>query len=134
MRLKYLLDTNICIYIAKQKPESVIKKFEELKAGEVAMSLITFGELLFAAMKSHSSQQALAILIELISFIPALPIDNDVADHYGDIRLNLEKQGKPIGNNDLWIASHARALNVTLITHNVKEFDRVLKLKIENWI
>jgi len=134
MHLKYLLDTNICIYIAKQKPETVMKKFEKLKVGELAMSIITYGELLYGANKSHYQNQAHEKLVELTTLIPALPLNNDVAEHYGHIRAHLEKMGKPIGNNDLWIASHAHSLKVILVTNNLKEFNRIPNLKIENWV
>ncbi len=133
MHLKYLLDTNICIYIAKKKPETVMKRFTKLEVGEIAMSIITHGELLYGAKKSHFADQAHEKLIELTTLIPVLPLNSDVAEHYGDMRSNLEKIGKPIGNNDLWIASHARALKVILVTNNLKEFNRVPSLKIENW-
>ena len=134
MKLRYLLDTNICIYIAKQKPVTVMKKFEKLEVGEIAMSIITYGELLYGAKKSHSPDKTHNKLIELTTLIPVFELNNNVAEHYGDIRSNLEKLGKPIGNNDLWIAAHARALEVTLVTNNSKEFKRVTNLKIENWI
>src|SRR5436190_17039527 len=108
--LEYLLDTNICIYIAKQKPLSVLHKFEQLVVGQVAMSTITYGELLFGAQKSHHPHQAVKILEELTGLIPALPIPTETGKLYGEIRSKLEKQGTPIGNNDLWIAAHALAL------------------------
>jgi tRNA(fMet)-specific endonuclease VapC len=134
MKVKYLLDTNICIYIAKQKPVTVLRKFEKLGVGEIAMSTITYGELLYGANKSHFPDQTHQKLADLTMFIPVLPLNSDVAEHYGDIRANLEKIGKPIGNNDLWIASHARALQVILATNNTKEFTRVPNLRIENWV
>lgn len=134
MRLKYLLDTNICIYIAKQKPVTVMKKFEELEVGQVAMSVITYGELLYGANKSQSPESAHNKLVELTTLIPSLELNNETAEYYGDIRKNLEKMGKPIGNNDLWIASHARALDVILVTNNLKEFNKVPNLRIENWV
>ena len=134
MKLRFLLDTNICIYIAKQKPLSVFRKFEQLAVGEVAMSTITYGELLFGAQKSHHPRQAMKILDELTSMILALPIPTEAGKQYGKIRNNLEKKGTPIGNNDLWIAAHALTLGVSLVTNNVKEFQRVKNLKIENWI
>jgi tRNA(fMet)-specific endonuclease VapC len=134
MRLRYLLDTNICIYIAKKKPVTVMKKFEKLEVGEIAMSVVTYGELLYGANKSHSPEQAHTTLVELTTLIPALALNNEVAEHYGNIRATLEKIGKPIGNNDLWIASHARALAVILVTNNLKEFSRVPNLRTENWI
>ena len=134
MKLRYLLDTNICIYIAKQKPAGIFEKFEQLSVGEVAMSTITFGELLYGAEKSLHPKKTLHILEELASLIPPIPLSTDVGKHYGIIRSKLEKQGKLIGNNDLWIAAHALATDLILVTNNVKEFVRVPKLKIENWI
>src|SRR6476660_5307170 len=99
MALRYLLDTNICIYIAKQKPASVLKKFEQMEVGDVGMSIITYGELLYGAQKSHHPKKTQGVLAELVSLIPVLPMSIQVAKHYGDIRSKLEKQGKPIGNN-----------------------------------
>ncbi len=132
--LRFLLDTNICIYIAKQKPPAVLHKFEQLVVGEVAMSTITYGELLFGAHKSHHPRQAMKVLEELADLIPALPISTETGEFYGKIRSKLEKQGTPIGNNDLWIAAHALALGVVLVTNNVKEFRRVPHLKVDNWV
>lgn len=132
--LQYLLDTNICIYIAKQKPLSVLRKFEQLTVGQVAMSTITYGELLFGAHKSHHPRLAMKVLEELTSLIPALPISVETGKFYGEIRSKLEKQGQPIGNNDLWIAAHALDLGVVLITNNSKEFVRIPHLKVENWV
>lgn len=134
MALSYMLDTNICIYIAKQKPEGVIERFEELTVGEVGMSSITYGELYYGASKSHYPDESKAILDDLISLIPPLPLPTDSGMHYGDIRNNLQKQGKIIGNNDLWIAAHVLAIDVTLVTYNMKEFKRIPKLKVENWV
>jgi tRNA(fMet)-specific endonuclease VapC len=134
MKLQYLLDTNICIYIAKEKPVSVLQKFEKMAHGQLAMSVITYGELLYGADKSHHPKKARSILEDLSNLIPFLPLPIDTGEYYGTIRSTLEKQGKPIGNNDLWIASHALAAKLTLVTNNVKEFSRVLHLKIENWV
>ncbi len=134
MTLRFLLDTNICIYISKQKPISVLKKFEELKIGEVAMSMITYGELLYGAEKSHHPRKTLSILKQIAALIQPLPLSIDVSKYYGNIRSELEKQGKLIGNNDLWIAAHALAARLILVTNNVKEFSRVPYLKIENWV
>lgn len=133
MSLRYLLDTNICIYIAKQKPINVLHKFEQMSVGEVGMSTITQGELFYGAEKSHHPKKALYTLEELTSLIPPLPIPIQAGKYYGHIRSTLEKQGKPIGNNDLWIAAHVLALGLILVTNNVKEFSRIPHLKIENW-
>ena len=130
----YMLDTNICIYIIKKKPISVLQKFESLPLGSVAMSLVTYGELEFGALRSNNSKRALDILDEIAAYIPVLPMPIDAAKEYADIRANLSAKGTPIGNNDLWIAAHARTLGHTLITNNVKEFERVENLKLQNWV
>lgn len=134
MELRYLLDTNICIYISKQKPLSVLHRFEHLHVGEVGMSTITYGELFYGANKSQQSKQTLLALNELTKLIFPIPLAPETGKHYGEIRSQLEKKGKPIGNNDLWIAAHALALDVTLVTNNMKEFERIAYLKIENWV
>jgi tRNA(fMet)-specific endonuclease VapC len=131
---QFLLDTNICIYIAKQKPLSVLKKFEQLVVGQVAMSTITYGELQFGAQKSHHPRKTMKVLEELISLISPLPMPIETGKIYGEIRSKLEKQGMPIGNNDLWIAAHALAIDVVLVTNNDKEFRRIPHLKVENWV
>ena len=133
MTLKYLLDTNICIYIAKHTPIHIFNKFAELVLGEACMSTITYGELYYGVYKSQHAKKNMALLQELVSVIPALPIPTDASSHYGHIRSLLEQKGIPIGNNDLWIAAHALALNVTLVTNNMKEFRRVPHLVLENW-
>jgi len=133
MSLRYMLDTNICIYIAKQKPINVLHRFEQVAIGDIGMSIITYGELLYGAKKSHHPQKTLEMLEELASLIPPLPMPVQAARCYGDIRSGLEKKGKPIGNNDLWIAAHALALDLIIVTNNMKEFSRVTHLKLENW-
>jgi tRNA(fMet)-specific endonuclease VapC len=130
----HMLDTNICIYIIKKKPISVFQKFESLSVGSVAMSLVTYGELELVALRSSNAKKALAILDELAAYIPVLPMPTDTAKEYADIRANLSAKGMPIGNNDLWIAAHTRALGHTLVTNNLKEFGRVENLKLDNWV
>lgn len=134
MALKYLLDTNICIYIAKQKPLHILSKFEELIIGEACMSTITYGELYYGAQKSNHSKKNTTLLEELASLIPPLPIPTEAGKHYGQIRSELERIGMPIGNNDLWIAAHAISLDVILVTNNIKEFKRISHLTLENWV
>ncbi len=134
MKLTYMLDTNICVYIAKEKPTSVLHRFERLRVGEVAMSTITYGELLYGAHKSQYREKATKQLEALTHFIPPLPLPTDVADYYGKIRNTLARKGTPIGNNDLWIAAHALSLDIILVTNNEKEFQRIAELKIENWV
>ncbi|WP_223826329.1 type II toxin-antitoxin system tRNA(fMet)-specific endonuclease VapC [Spongiibacter pelagi] len=129
-----MLDTNICIYIIKKQPPSVLQKFESLPIGSVVMSLVTYGELEYGALKSNNSEKALNVLEELSNYIPVLPVGVDVAKAYASIRAGLEAKGTPIGNNDLWIAAHAKALGHTLVSNNIKEFERVSELKLENWV
>jgi tRNA(fMet)-specific endonuclease VapC len=130
----YMLDTNICIYIIKKKPMSVFEKFEKLPIGSVAISLVTYGELEYGALKSNNSEKAFNVLEELVNYIPVLPAGIDVAKHYAEIRADLATKGTPIGNNDLWIAAHARSLGYALVSNNVKEFERVENLMLENWM
>ena len=131
---RYLLDTNICIYIAKGQPLAVRERFARHALHELAMSAITVGELRFGAEKSQSRERALATIAQLVQMIAPRPLPMAAAEHYGDIRATLQKQGLPIGNNDLWLAAHARAEGWTLVTNNSREFARVPGLQIENWV
>ena len=133
MTLKYLLDTNICIYIAKHSPIHISHRFSKLGVGEACMSIITYGELCYGVHKSQHSKKNMALLQELISMIPPLPLPIDAGKQYGHIRALLEQKGTPIGNNDTWIAAHAVSLGVTLVTNNTKEFTRIPHLLLENW-
>ena len=132
--LRYLLDTNICIYIAKQRPPSVAARFAKLASGSVGMSLITFGELRYGAEKSKQRGEAMDALRRLSELIPVMTPDDTVGERYGALRAQLERAGTPIGNNDLWIAAHALDLGVTLVSNNTREFERVPKLKLDNWV
>jgi len=129
----FLLDTNICIYIRKNKPEALLRRFKTLRHGEAALSVITFGELLYGAEKSLHRVTALKLLEELAGFLPVMSLPETAAQTYGKIRAELERKGQMIGNNDLWIAAHARAAALTLVTNNEREFRRVPGLKIQNW-
>lgn len=132
--MKFLLDTNICIYIIKQKPLEVLHKFNTYQVGDIGISSITVAELEFGVQKSQypaKNQQALTqflLPLEIVNF------DHAAATIYGDIRARLEKQGTPIGSLDTLIAAHALSLQVILITNNIKEFSRVPNLKSENWV
>jgi len=129
----YMLDTDICIYIAKRQPPGVRARFEQLKPGQLIMSSITFGELCYGLNKSTQRTRALARLEELIQEIPVEDLNRNAAMTYGEIRAHLAKAGVLIGSNDLWIAAHAKALGVTLATNNEREFRRVPGLTVENW-
>jgi len=130
---RYLLDTNICIYIRQSRPPEVLKRFQKLRPGEAVLSVITFGELLYGAARSTKRAEAVARLEELRRLLPVLPLDESVADAYGAIRADLESRGERIGNNDLWIAAHSLATNLVLVTNNESEFSRVKGLKVQNW-
>ncbi len=134
MAVRYLLDTNICIYIAKHNPPAVRARFEQLRADSLAMSIITLGELQHGAEKSQSRDKALAVLQQLQRAIQVMPLTLEAGLHYGQIRSSLERAGQTIGNNDLWIAAHARAQSWVLVTNNEREFRRVDGLAVENWV
>ncbi len=133
MEARFLLDTNICIYIRRERPDKVLQRFQALRPGEAVLSVITFGELWFGAAKSLQRPAALEKLKELAAVLPVLALPESAAEAYGAIRADLERKGQMIGNNDLWIAAHARAADLTLVTNNEREFRRVRGLKTQNW-
>lgn len=132
--VRYLLDTNICIYIAKGQPLAVRHRFEQHAVQELAMSTITVGELRFGAEKSQARSRALATIDQLVQMIQPCPLPMQAAEHYGYIRAALQQLGQPIGNNDLWLAAHALAEGWTLVTNNTREFAGVPGLHVENWV
>ncbi|MBO1905754.1 type II toxin-antitoxin system VapC family toxin [Microvirga sp. 3-52] len=132
-QLQYLLDTNICIYIRRERPQAVLDRFKVLPPGSTTISVITCGELIYRVQKSPDPVKAMMILDELTALIPVVPLAIDVATIYGRIRSDLAARGELIGNNDLWIAAHAKSLGLTLVTNNEREFKRVHGLVIENW-
>jgi tRNA(fMet)-specific endonuclease VapC len=131
--LKYLLDTNIVIYVIKRRPIEVLGIFNE-NAGRMAISAVTLSELFHGAEKSAKVAQNLAVVEEFASLLEVLPYTAKASQHYGAIRSALERVGRPIGVNDLHIAAHARSEGLTLVTHNLGEFERVPGLLTENWI
>jgi tRNA(fMet)-specific endonuclease VapC len=133
MEARYLLDTNICIYIRRKKPEEVLRRFRTLRPGEAVLSVITFGELVYGAEKSAPRAAALELLRELAQVLPVQGLPETAAESCGTIRAELERKGEMIGNNDLWIAAHAKAVGLTLVTNNEREFRRVRGLKVQNW-
>lgn len=132
--VRYLLDTNICIYIAKGQPLAVRARFDQHTLHDLAMSTITLGELRFGAEKSQARERALSTIEQLMQVIPACALPLAAGEHYGQIRAALQKQGLPIGNNDLWLAAHARSQGWVLVTNNTREFARVPGLQVENWV
>jgi len=132
--LQFMLDTNICIYIARQRPPEVRERFSQLEPGSVGMSFITYGELLYGALRSRQPEVARERLQELSQLIPVVEAHPDLPDHYAEIRAHLAGRGQPIGNNDLWIAAHVRAEGKILVSNNLREFERVPGLATENWV
>ena len=130
----YMLDTNICIYVLKHHSDKLRHKFKAIK--NICISSVTYGELCFG-IENGDSARAEARWQQLDLFTQILiidPWDGDAARHYGFIRALLKKQATPIRNNDLLIASHARSMNAVLVTNNIREFNRVPDLSLENWI
>lgn len=132
--MKYLLDTNTCIYIIKRRPQNVIERFNSLQVGDVAISSITLAELSYGVEKSQYSQKNRAALEEFILPLELVLFDKEATNYYGKIGTFLEKQGTVIGPLDLMIAAHALSLETALVTNNTKEFARVPHLKLESWV
>lgn len=131
--LRYLLDTNIVIYVLKQRPVEVLSTFNA-NASRMAMSSMTLAELLHGAEKSSRVSENLAAIEDFCSRLQVLPYGPKAAQHYGAIRAALEKLGQPIGVNDMHIAAHARSEGLVLVTNNMGEFARVPALEAENWV
>lgn len=133
MPARYLLDTDICIYIRGNRPPKILARFEKLAVGEVAISVVTYGELAYGAAKSMEPERASEGLRRLTTLLPVLPLPEEAGWTYGAIRAALSKKGRLIGPNDLWIAAHALTLGLTLVTNNARELSRIEQLNVENW-
>jgi len=129
-----MLDTNICIYIIKNKPLSVREKFQEFEVGELCISTITVSELMYGAYKSQHREKNLKAIEHFLMPFNVLEYDYKASVSYGKIRAGLEKQGKVIGGLDMLIAAHSLSLDTILVTNNTKEFERVQGLELDNWI
>jgi len=130
----YMLDTNICIYVLKNRSDQIRRKFKAIR--NLCISSITYGELCYGIENGEPDAQKVRFE-QLDLFTQRLlidPWDEDAARHYGFLRALLKKQGTPIGNNDLLIASHARSMNAVLVTNNMREFERIPDLSLENWV
>lgn len=134
MGARYMLDTNICIYLRRNRPPEVTIRFRQMQHGDTVISAITYGELYYGAERSQQRTHALESLGRLASLLPVIPLPEEAATAYGEIRAALEARGEMIGGNDLWIAAHAKSAGLTLVTNNEREFRRVPGLKVQNWI
>ena len=131
--MNVMLDTNICIYLIKQAPSSLIERFEAFPIGDIGISVITLAELEYGAGKSTQPRRNLEALKQFIAPLEVAIFDRQAAVAYGRIRAALEKKGRPIGAMDLLIAAQALSLGVRLVTNNEREFRRVPGLRVENW-
>ena len=132
-RLSRLLDTNICIYLIRQRSTSALERFEEFEVGEIGVSVITVSELRYGVEKSTRVEQNRKALDQFLLPLEVLDFDLSATAAYGKTRAALEKQGTPIGPLDTLIAAHALSLGATLVTNNTREFKRVPDLHLENW-
>lgn len=131
--MKYLLDTNICILYLNTRHTTVCARLQQIRRMDVCLCSIVKAELLYGALKSHRPADNLSKLRVFFSQFESLPFDDVALEQYGNIRVQLEEKGTPIGPHDLMIAAIAKAWNLILVTHNVAEFGRVKGLHIENW-
>ena len=131
--MRYMLDTNICIYAIKHKPERVLLRLQEHDPSEICISSVTYAELVRGVEKSQAIERNRVSLALLLANIEIMNFDALAAESYGKIRADLERAGKPIGPLDMMIAGHAKALGYVVVTNNTKEFERVEGLKFENW-
>ncbi|NBV81599.1 MAG: tRNA(fMet)-specific endonuclease VapC [Burkholderiaceae bacterium] len=131
--IKYLLDTNVVIYVLKHRPIKVLETFNK-NTNRMAISSITLSELIYGAEKSVKIDKNLEAIEDFISHLEVLPYDAKASQHYGQIKAGLEKKGKIIGENDIHIAAHAISQGLILVTNNLKEFKRAPNIALENWI
>jgi tRNA(fMet)-specific endonuclease VapC len=131
--IRFMLDTDTCSYILRRSHPLVLKRLQSVPVSDVCMSVVTKAELLYGVEVSPRRAQDAAALAAFLPYVDAVALDEDAARHYAEIRADLKRRGAMIGANDLFIAAHARALGLTLVTNNTAEFGRVSKLAIENW-
>ena len=131
--MTYMLDTNICIYVMKKKPENVLRRFREEMDGGICISSITLAELEYRMKHSSDPVKNEQALLRFLAPLSVLPFGAAAASEYGEIRAYLQSRGTPIGPLDMLIAAHARVDGMTLVTNNMREFERVPELDLENW-
>jgi tRNA(fMet)-specific endonuclease VapC len=129
-----MLDTDTCSYIIRERPAGVLQRFRKLTTEQVCISVVSFAELLYGVKRSSSKRVNRPIVDDFVRHLDVIKWDNDAAEHYGEIRTNLEAGGTPIGAMDMMIAAHARSIKSVLVTNNQKHFTRVRGLKVENWV
>ena len=131
--LKYMIDTNIAIYTLKNRPAKVKEAFTQ-HVGEICLSSVSWGELVYGAEKSLQVERNLSVIEGFSARLDIVPFDSLSAMHFGQLRAELARSGQLIGPYDMLIAGHARSLGLTLVTNNIREFRRVPGLRVENWV
>ena len=131
--MKFMLDTDTCIYVINRKPQKVFERFREHRIGDIGISVITLSELRYGAEKSIQPEKNLMALSGVVAPLEILTYSEEEAETYGRIRADLDSKGEPIGSMDMLIAAHALGQDVTLITNNPREFSRVSGLRVESW-
>jgi len=130
----YMLDTDICSYIIKDRPQQVYQHFAKHDMADICISMVTYAELNYGVEKSSSSKINSDVIAKFVAHLTIVPWDEDAAECYGSVRAVLERRGTPIGAVDMMIAAHAKSLDITLVTNNQKHFNKVAGLKLENWM
>lgn len=131
--IHYMLDTDICSYIIRERPIEVLEHFETLKMDQLCISVVTYAELIYGVEHSSSKKINRSIVDQFVKHLSIIDWDKKAAEHYGNIREFLQVKGNVIGAMDMMIAAHARSQKMILVTNNEKHFKRVPKLKVENW-
>ncbi|HBR22618.1 MAG TPA: VapC toxin family PIN domain ribonuclease [Nitrospiraceae bacterium] len=131
--MKFMLDTNTCIFLIKQKSQKVLHHFKSCSVGDIGISAVSLAELEYGVEKSQHIQKNKIALNEFLLPLEIAPFDDNAAEIYGAVRSGLEKDGMPIGSMDMLIGAHALSLGVTLVTNNIKEFERIKTLKVVDW-
>ena len=131
--LRYMLDTNICIYVIKNRPERLRERFNRL-ADQLCISAVTLAEIIYGAEKSARQIENIKVVEQFAARLDVLPFGERAATHYGQIRADLERAGHPIGLHDMMIGGHARSEGLTLVSNNAREFQHIEGLRIDNWV
>lgn len=132
MAVKFLLDSDICIFVMKRRTPALLRRLDQ-RATISAIPIVAYGELAFGEVMSARREEAAAHLAALLETLQVVPLPLEAARRHAEIRAQLQRLGQPIGSNDLWIAAHALADDLTLVTNNEREFQRVPGLRVENW-
>ncbi len=132
--IRYMLDTDICSYVIRERPLEVFEKFKKIEVNQLCISVVTYAELIYGVEHSSSRKINRPIVDDFVRHLDIITWDENAAEHYGKIRAFLRAEGNIIGSMDMMIAAHARSQNMILITNNDKHFKRVPKLRLENWV